>query len=79
MIEADVKPSVHDSCASSPEEVYAPAGYGSPRLPRHSCAHDRLECVYCGVALRPEQCNGCGRFLSARELADLETRCEECR
>jgi hypothetical protein len=56
-----------DPCPSHPEDG------------AHECMPHELRCPYCGGALDPVGCNGCGRFLSTADLHEGETRCEACR
>jgi DNA-directed RNA polymerase subunit RPC12/RpoP len=49
----------------------------------HECMAGEMRCVYCGARLWPYQCNGCGRFLTAKQMHEAATtdgiwRCEEC-
>lgn len=48
-------------------------------MPEHECMPDQHRCIHCGLEIRPYGCNGCGRFLSSKELHDGEARCEDCR
>lgn len=60
-----------ESCAANPCEIMD--------RPTHECSRIELACVYCSAPLIQRTCNGCGKFLSAAEMQDDETRCEECR
>lgn len=59
-----------DACASHPE-------HGT-----HECLATEMRCAYCGVRLAPYPCNGCGKFLTAKQMNDGANgeswRCEEC-
>lgn len=49
----------------------------------HECLPNEMRCAYCGQRLAPYPCNGCGRFLTARQMHAAATglepwRCEEC-
>jgi len=59
-----------DACTSHPERG------------THECLADEMRCAYCGIRLAPYPCNGCGKFLTAKQMheaADGEAwRCEEC-
>lgn len=49
----------------------------------HECLEAEMRCSYCGVRLAPYPCNGCGRFLTAKQMHTAETtdgiwRCEDC-
>lgn len=61
--------SVLADCKSVPDE----AGHS-----HHECMPTERRCVYCGSTLAPYQCHGCGRFLSAAEMHNDETRCSDC-
>lgn len=61
-----------DTCPSHPEDGE-----------RHECMETEMRCAYCGVRLDPYPCNGCGKFLTAREMSGASlssegTRCDEC-
>lgn len=62
-----------------PLQQTCPSSPCGMEMPPHECLPDRLECAYCGVALRQEQCNGCGRYLSTDDMHEYETRCVACR
>lgn len=55
-------------CNSSPEEI----------VQEHQCAIGERRCVYCNVALLPEPCNGCGKWLTLESLHEREFRCADC-
>lgn len=49
----------------------------------HECLPTEMRCAYCGQRLAPYPCNGCGKFLTAKQMhaasADGENwRCEAC-
>jgi DNA-directed RNA polymerase subunit RPC12/RpoP len=48
----------------------------------HECLPTEMRCAYCGHRLDPYPCNGCGKFLTAKQMhagANGEAwRCEEC-
>lgn len=55
-------------CDASPDEMQQ----------THECVSGERRCAYCGVALHPYPCNGCGQFLTAREMHENGSRCDEC-
>lgn len=61
---------VTDACSAHPEREM------------HECMATEMRCVYCGVRLAPYPCNGCGRFLTAKQMHDAAAgeswRCEAC-
>jgi DNA-directed RNA polymerase subunit RPC12/RpoP len=48
------------------------------RSSSHECLRDEMRCAYCGHRIHPYPCNGCGKFLTAREMHENESRCDEC-
>lgn len=49
----------------------------------HESLAAEMRCAYCGVRLAPYPCNGCGRFLTAKQMHEAATtdgiwRCEDC-
>jgi|1185.fasta_scaffold346153_3 hypothetical protein len=65
-----MKQHIQQTCPSNPCGM---------EMPPHECTLDRLECVYCGVDLEQQKCNGCGQYLSTGAMHEYETRCEACR
>lgn len=65
---------LHAKCASHPN---AP-GRPNTSEAQHECLRDEMRCAYCGIRLHPYPCNGCGRFLTAREMHENESRCDDC-
>jgi DNA-directed RNA polymerase subunit RPC12/RpoP len=55
-----------DECSAHPNEE------------THECMAAEYKCVYCGAALKPYNCNGCGEFLSPAQMHDGEVRCRKC-
>ena len=44
----------------------------------HECMSGEHRCAYCGTQIRPYNCNGCGRFMSAERMHQRIWRCEGC-
>lgn len=48
----------------------------------HESLTAEMRCAYCGVRLAPYPCNGCGKFLTAKQMHDAANgenwRCEDC-
>ncbi len=49
-----------------------------PSESSHECMIDERKCVYCGKTIQPYQCNGCGQFLSTKDMHEDCARCESC-
>lgn len=56
----------HELCPAHPDGLH------------HECMEAERRCVYCGALLRVKPCNGCGRFLSNKELRENASRCDRC-
>ena len=59
-------------------DVWARCSSHPDDMGTHEYMANELRCVYCGAALPPVQCNGCGRFMSCEEIESNESRCGEC-
>lgn len=55
----------HLPCPSHPEDG------------AHECLPAEQRCAYCGKRVR-QTCNGCGRFMTTKEIREYESRCERC-
>lgn len=60
------RPAVYGDCPSHPEGG------------QHECMPGERRCSYCGEALAAYPCNGCGKFLTAAEMHENESRCRGC-
>ena len=49
-----------------------------PEDGKHECLPAEMRCAYCGHRIHSYPCNGCGRFLTAREMHENESRCDRC-
>ena len=54
-----------------------------PEAGDHECLANEMRCAYCGVRLTPYPCHSCGKFLTARRMAEatageMPHMCEEC-
>jgi hypothetical protein len=72
-------------CASHPLADEAIGQLDSPvaRSRTHECLAAEMRCAYCGVRLAPYPCNGCGRFLTAKQMHEAGVdgepwRCDDC-
>lgn len=68
---------ITDPCPSSPGE------FAADDNGRHECLASEMRCAYCGVRLAPYPCHACGKFLTAKRMAEATTgemphMCEEC-
>lgn len=72
----------NDECPLSPGKAALAAwqfvGDERRKVYVHECMKGEMRCAYCGIRLTPHTCNGCGKFLKAKEMHDGETRCERC-
>ncbi len=66
---------VHGRCAMAPED--APL-HPFKHMHVHQCMEKERRCVYCGIALHPYPCNGCGEFLTTELMHAEQWRCEDC-
>lgn len=45
----------------------------------HECLEKEMRCAYCGERIEPYPCNGCGRFLTVKQMHDIDpARCDKC-
>lgn len=57
---------------------FAKACTAHPSGGSHECLRDEMRCAYCGHRIHPYPCNGCGRFMTALEMHENESRCDDC-